>query len=208
MTKTIAYLRVSKVDQNIEKNRTDILKLANEKDLGKVYFVEETISGTVSWKKRKVSEILDELKENDNLIVSELSRLGRSMLEIMEILSISTQKGINIYAVKGNWCLDGSLQSKIMAMAFSIASEIERDLISQRTKEALRVKKEQGIKLGRPLGSGKSKLDKFKLEIESLLSNGSTQKFIADRYGTTEANLHRWMKKQKIKKLNFLRNQK
>jgi len=208
MTKTIAYLRVSKVDQNIEKNRTDILKLANEKDLGKVYFVEETISGTVSWKKRKVSEILDELKENDNLIVSELSRLGRSMLEIMEILSISTQKGINIYAVKGNWSLDGSLQSKIMAMAFSIASEIERDLISQRTKEALRVKKEQGIKLGRPLGSGKSKLDKFKLEIESLLSNGSTQKFIADRYGTTEANLHRWMKKQKIKKLNFLRNQK
>ena len=85
-------------------------------------------------------------------------------------------------------------------MAFSMASEIERDLISQRTKEALRVKKEKGIKLGRPKGPGKSKLDKFKPEIEALLNNGSTQKFIAKRYKTTEANLHNWMKKNGLKK--------
>lgn len=200
MAKTIAYLRVSTTDQDIEKNKNDILKLANEKDLGKVHFVEEKISGTVSWKKRKIYGIFQGMKTGDNLLVSELSRLGRSMLEIMEILSLSTQKGINIYAVKGNWCLDDSLQSKIMAMAFSIASEIERDLISQRTKEALRVKKEQGIKLGRPKGSGKSKLDKYRPEIESLLANGSTQKFIAERYTTTETNLHRWLKKHGIKK--------
>jgi DNA invertase Pin-like site-specific DNA recombinase len=80
-------------------------------------------------------------KKNDVLIVSELSRLGRSMLEIMEILSIASQKQMKIYAVKGNWNLDDSIQSKVMAMAFSIASEIERDLISIRTKEALRFKK-------------------------------------------------------------------
>jgi hypothetical protein len=80
-------------------------------------------------------------------------------------------------------------------MAFSMAAEIERDLISQRTKEALRFKKAQGMKLGRPTGPGKSKLDPYRPEIESLLANGSTQKFIARRYLTTEANLHNWLKK-------------
>lgn len=198
--KTIAYLRVSSVDQDLEKNKHDILKLANKENLGQVEFVEEKISGTVSWKKRKVAPILEELKDGDHLIVSELSRLGRSMLECMEILSIATEKGINIYAVKGNWRLDNTLQSKIVAMAFSIAAEIERDLISSRTKEALRAKKEAGVILGRPKGPGKSKLDKYRPEIEALLNNGSTQKFIANRYNTTEANLHVWMKKRGIKR--------
>ena len=90
----------------------------------------------------------------------------------------------------GNWQLDQTIQSKIIAMAFSMAAEIERDLISQRTTEALRFKKAQGFKLGRPKGPGKSKLDVFRPEIEGLLANGSTQKFIAGRYKTTEANLH------------------
>jgi DNA invertase Pin-like site-specific DNA recombinase len=84
-------------------------------------------------------------------------------------------------------------------MAFSMAAEIERDLISQRTTEALRFKKAQGLKLGRPKGPGKSKLDVFRPEIESLLANGSTQKFIAQRYKTTEANLHNWLKKNGLK---------
>ena len=133
------------------------------------------------------------------LVVSELSRLGRSMLECMEILSVAAQKRINVYSVKGAWRLDQSIQSKIIAMAFSMAAEIERDLISQRTKEALRFKKAQGMKLGRPTGPGKSKLDPYRPEIESLLANGSTQKFIARRYLTTEANLHNWLKKHGLK---------
>jgi len=197
--KTTAYLRISTADQDIEKNKSDILKLANEKRLGYVEFIEEQISGKVSWKKRKLFAIIDDAKKDDVLIVSELSRLGRSMLEIMEILSIASQKQMKIYAVKGNWNLDDSIQSKVMAMAFSIASEIERDLISIRTKEALRFKKENGIKLGRPKGPGKSKLDKFKPEIEALLANGSTQKFIANRHDTTEANLYNWLKRNHLK---------
>ncbi len=84
-------------------------------------------------------------------------------------------------------------------MVFAMASEIERELISSRTKEALRAKKEQGIKLGRPKGTGKSKLDKFKPEIEALLLNGSTQKFIASKYDTTEANLYNWLLKHGLK---------
>jgi DNA invertase Pin-like site-specific DNA recombinase len=197
--KTIAYLRVSSVDQDIGKNKAAILALSNEKDFGKVHFVEETISGKVSWRSRKISTLLDDLKDGDRIIVSELSRLGRSMLECMEILSVASQKGVCIYAVKGNWQLESNIQSKIIAMAFSMASEIERDLISKRTTEALKVKKDAGMKLGRPTGPGKSKLDSFLSEIKGLLSNGSTQKHIANRYKTTPSNLNNWLKKHDIK---------
>src|SRR5829696_983442 len=111
MAKTIAYLCVSTAEQDLKQNRADILHMANEKSLGKVRWVEETVSSRISWKKRKIALVIDELAEGDNLIVSELSRLGRSMLECMEILSIATDKHIRIYAVKGNWQLDGSIQS-------------------------------------------------------------------------------------------------
>jgi DNA invertase Pin-like site-specific DNA recombinase len=147
----------------------------------------------------KAAQVLEDLQNGDALIVSELSRLGRSMLECMEILALATRKGIRVYSVKGGWQLDHSLQSKILALAFSMAAEIERDLISQRTKEALRFKKAQGFTLGRPKGPGKSKLDAFRPEIESLLANGSTQRFIARRYHTTEANLYNWLRKHGMK---------
>ncbi|CAC9518121.1 hypothetical protein [uncultured Gammaproteobacteria bacterium] len=197
--KTTAYLRISTIDQDIEKNKADILKLAHEKQLGSVHFIEEKISGTISWKKRKIYSIIHDAQNGDAIIVSELSRLGRSMLEIMEILSIISEKKLSLYSVKGDWHLNASLQSKIVAMVFAMASEIERELVSSRTKEALRAKKEQGVKLGRPKGTGKSKLDKFKLEIEALLLNGSTQTFIASRYDTTEANLYNWLLKHGLK---------
>jgi len=195
---TVAYLRVSTTDQDLKKNHYDILQLSNESGLGQVQWVEETVSGRVSWRKRKIAQVLEQLQTGDHLIVSELSRLGRSMLECMEILSIAFQKGIHLYAVKGNWRLDNSIQSKIVAMAFSMAAEIERDLISQRTKEALAARKQAGVKLGRPRGSGRSKLDRYHPEIEALLKNGSTQRFIARRYDTTPANLNRWLNKHKL----------
>ena len=199
-----AYLRISTIDQDIEKNKLDILKLANDYKLGNVEFVEETISGKISWKKRKLFDLINSLKKNDVIIVSELSRLGRSMLEIMEIISIISDKKVALYSVKGNWKLDNSIQSKIVAMVFAMAAEIERELISSRTKEALRVKKANGVKLGRPKGPGKSKLDKYKPEIEALLNNGATQKFIANRYNTTEANLYRWLLKHNLKRKSVL----
>ena len=118
----------------------------------------------------------------------------------MEILSIASDADIRIYAIKGSWRFDETIQSKIIAMAFSMAAEIERDLISARTKEALRARKASGLPLGRPKGPGKSKLDPFRPEIVALLANGSTQKFIAKRYNTTPANLSNWMKKNEIKK--------
>jgi DNA invertase Pin-like site-specific DNA recombinase len=197
INKTIAYLRVSTESQDNEKNKSEILLYAHNKKLGTVEFVEDKISGKVSWKDRKIFGVIESLNSGDNLVVSELSRLGRNMLEIMEILSISTTKKINVYAVKGDWVLNESIQSKIIAMVFSMASEIERDLISARIKESLKVIKASGKKLGRPQGTYTSKLDKFKPEIEALLKNGSTQKFIAKKYGTTEGNLTRWLKLQR-----------
>ncbi len=156
---TIGYLRVSTDAQYLDKNRADILTLANKENLGRVRFVEEKVSGKTPWRKRKIAAVLDELSEGDALIVSELSRLGRSMLECMAILSIAAAAHIRVYAIKGDWRLDETIQSKIIAMAFSMAAEIEHDLISARTTEALRARKVAGLPLGRPKGPGKSKLD-------------------------------------------------
>jgi DNA invertase Pin-like site-specific DNA recombinase len=191
---TAAYLRVSTSDQDTEKNKFSVLDLANEKGLGQVKWFEETVSGTVHWRKRAIGRVIDELGKGDVLIVPELSRLGRSMLEVMEILSIATEKGISVYAVKGNWQLDGSIQSKIMAMVYAMVAELERDFISARTKEALAARRAAGVQLGRPRGAGKSKLDQYRPEIEALLKNGSTVTYIAARYGTTRQNLSRWIR--------------
>lgn len=122
----------------------------------------------------------------------------RNMLEVMEILSIAKDKGIHISAVKGAWSLNGSIESKIVGIVFAMAAEIERDLISSRTKEALRAKKAAGVRLGRPPGPGKSKLDKHREEIVALLRNGSTQRYIAKRYGCTPGTLNTWLKKRNI----------
>ncbi len=195
---TIAYLRVSTIDQDLGKNKSDILFFANENNLGKVHFIEEKISGAIHWKKRELGSIIDSMSEGDHLIVSEFSRLGRSMLECMEIMSHCLEKKINLYAIKGQWRLDNSIQSKIIGMIFSIASEIERDLISKRTSEALRARKLKGLPMGRPKGTGKSKLDEYKEEIVALLNNGSSRVFIAKRYKTSVGNLHHWLKKNGI----------
>lgn len=197
--RVVGYLRVSTIDQDLEKDKADTLLLANNKGFGQVEFVEEKVSGFKgSWKDRKIKGVIDTLGKGDKLIIPEMSRLGRSMLEIMEILAISKEKGIDIYDVKNGWELNGGIQSKVMAMAFSIAAEIERDLISKRTKAALAARKAQGIKLGRPSGPGKSKLDKHKEEIIALLSNGSTKAYVSRRYGTSAGNLANWLRKNDI----------
>ena len=198
MERTVAYLRVSTIDQNTEKNKKEILLFTNERKFGNVEFVEETVSGKKSWKEREIKNLIDNLNERDRLIVSELSRLGRSMLEIMEILAIAKEKGIHIYALKGNWELDGTVQSNVLAMAFAMAAEIEHDLISSRTKEALQARKAAGVKLGRPIGPGKSKLDPFREEIVALLKNGSTKTYLAKKYNTSLPNFYNWLGKNNI----------
>ena len=102
MRKTVAYLRVSTLGQDIEKNKSDILHFANQRELGKVHFIEEIATGRTPWRERRIAEVLEDLQASDILIVAELSRLGRSMLECMEILAWATRKGICLYWVKSH----------------------------------------------------------------------------------------------------------
>jgi DNA invertase Pin-like site-specific DNA recombinase len=196
MSRTYAYIRVSTDKQDTENQRYEILKYANEKKLGNVEFIEETVSGRKSWKDRKIGVLISELQKGDILIVTELSRLGRSMLEIMELLSILLRAGVELHVVKNNQILKDDLQSKVFAMAFSIAAEIERELISQRTKEALARLKKEGKKLGRPKGSGKSSLDKHYEQIKELLEKGVSIASIAKILGRHYNTVYNYVKKR------------
>jgi DNA invertase Pin-like site-specific DNA recombinase len=198
MARTIGYVRVSPEDQDLAQNRADILSLANFKNLGQVEWVEEKDSDTQDWRKRKLSEAFETLQAGDAIIVSELSRLGRSTLQILEIMGQAKKRDIAVHAVKGGWTLNSTMESKIVLNMLAMMAEIERDLISERTKKGLRAAKAKGRQLGRPKGPGKSKLDQHRVEIEALLKNGSTKSFVAKRYGTTTANLHNWLKKNEI----------
>jgi len=195
----IGYLRVSTAEQDVEKNKSDILKLANDKRLSNVDWVEEKVTGTKNWRKRKLGEVFETLKAGDTIIVSELSRLGRSTLQILEIMKLAKERNIAVHAVKGGWSLNGTMESKIVLNMFAMFAEIERDLISERTKEGLKAVRAKGVKLGRPKGPGRSKLDVNKEEIVALLNNGATKAFVARRYETSQPNLYNWLQKNNIK---------
>lgn len=197
-----AYIRISTDKQETENQRFEILKYANEKKLGNVEFIEETVSGRKNWKERQLGKLVEKIQKGDILIVTELSRLGRSMLEIMELLSILLRNGVELHVVKNNQILKDDLQSKVFAMAFSIAAEIERELISQRTREALARRKAEGKPLGRPKGSYSSKLDKHRDQIEEFLSKGvsiaSIAKIIGVPYTTVYSYLKRRLRREEI----------
>lgn len=198
--RTVSYLRVSTADQNTEKNKADVLKFTNEHHYGHVEFVEEIISGKKPWKERKLGELVDSLQEGDKLIVPELTRLGRSTLEVLDVLAVTKNKGVAVYSVKEGLELNGdSMQSKVMATMLALFAELEREFISLRTKEALRAKVAAGMKLGRPRGPGKSKLDKDRDKIIDDLKRGVPKTRIAKSYDTSPENLHNWLKKNEIK---------
>jgi len=194
--KIIGYLRVSTNGQELENQKLGILKFANEQGW-KVDFVEETVSGRVSYKERELGKVISDLSKDDVLIVSELSRLGRSMLEVMTLLCELSDRGIKVYAIKGNHRVDNSIASKVMTMVLCMASEIERDLISQRTKEALQKKKQEGVTLGRPKGvPGKSRLDGKEEEIKKLLDKGVGIASLAKIYDCSWPTMKNFIKKK------------
>lgn len=147
------YIRVSSDKQNTENQRFEILKFADSRKVKVNTWIEETVSSKKAIEKRKLNSLLQSLKKNDILIVSELSRLGRSLMEIMSILNSLMEKSVKVFAIKEGYELGNNINSKVLAFAFGLSAEIERQLISQRTKEALARKKSEGKKLGRPKGS-------------------------------------------------------
>ena len=197
--KVIGYLRVSTDGQNNEKNKAAILDFANERDLGKVEWAEDIASGKIPWKQRKLGQVVEDLQAGDIVIVSELSRLGRSMMNVIEVLSVLKNKGVSVYALKGNWSLDDdTIQSKVVLMMFSMMSEIERDLLSARTKEGMEARRRSGKPMGRPKGPGKSRLSPFEPEIIGLLKNGSPKTYVAQRYHVSPATLSHYLKRRQI----------
>jgi DNA invertase Pin-like site-specific DNA recombinase len=197
------YLRVSIIDQDIEKNKSDILSFANAKGiLGEVEFIEDKVSSLKSWKKRKLNDLVQSMNKGDVLLVPGLSWLGRSLVEVLEVLSELNDKEVKVFSVKENFQLNGDdTQPKDMRKMLGLFTEIERDLISAKTKEGLQVAKASGKRLGRPKGPGKSKLDKHKKEIIALLKNGSKKTFIAERYGVAPATLTNWIRRHGLDKL-------
>lgn len=191
-----SYLRVSTIEQDTEKNKDNILRFANDKKLGSVEFIEETVTGTSNYRNRELGKLLNRMQKGDVLIVPELSRLARSITQILEIIDLTKKNGITLYSLKENFCNnDESITSVITSTIFALVSQIERDLISIRTKEALQARKNQGIKLGRPKGSGTSKLDEYRLEIEGLISIGVPKTVIAKKYSTSRQNLGKFLKR-------------
>ncbi len=146
------YIRVSTDKQTTDNQRFEILKYADEKKLSIDAWIEETVSSTRRLSDRKLGTLLTRMQKNDILIVSELSRLGRSLMEVMSILHTLMEKNVKVFTTKERYELGNNINSNVLAFAFSLSAEIERSMISSRTKEALARKKSEGKRLGRPKG--------------------------------------------------------
>ncbi len=155
---TYGYIRVSSDKQTVENQRYEIDRFAESNSITVDGWIEETISGTKNYDKRKLGHLLGKVKEGDLIICAELSRLGRTLFMIMDILNICMNKNCRVWTIKDNYRLGDDIQSKVLAFAFGLSAEIERNLISQRTKEALARKRAEGVVLGRPMGRKSSKV--------------------------------------------------
>jgi len=156
------YIRVSSDKQTVENQRFEINRFCERESLSIDGWIEETISGSKSYNKRELGKLLKRVRKDDLIICAELSRLGRNLFMIMEILNICMSRECRVWTIKDHYRLGDDIQSKVLAFAFGLSAEIERNLISQRTKEALARKKAEGVILGRPKGR-KSALEKYKL---------------------------------------------
>lgn len=192
------YIRVSSDKQTVENQRFEIKKFCERQDLNITDWIEETISGTKAYNKRELGKLLKHVKRGDLIICSELSRLGRNLFMIMEILNICMTKECRVWTIKDNYRLGDDIQSKVLAFAFGLSAEIERNLISQRTKEALARKKAEGVVLGRPKGR-KSAQPKYKLGrkdalVRELLKEGISKRKIAKLCKVDRNTLDRYIR--------------
>ncbi len=189
------YIRVSSDKQTVENQRFEINNFCSREAMSIDGWIEETISGTKSYSKRELGKLLNRVRKDDLIICAELSRLGRNLFMIMEILNICMTKECRVWTIKDNYRLGEDIQSKVLAFAFGLSAEIERNLISQRTKEALARKKSEGMVLGRPKGSKnkKKKLD-GKLEmISRMLDRGVTKTLISRKLKVSRNTLYLYL---------------
>ena len=188
-----AYVRVSTDHQNVENQRHEITAYADKHQIVIDKWFDETISSRKPLKDRKLGKLLKHLKKDDVLIATEISRLGRNLLEVMGILQNCLEKDCQVWTLKENYHLGADIQSKVLAFAFSLAAEIERKLISDRTKNSLKRLKDEGKKLGRPYGFRYQKLESNHNKIKELLDKHLSKSEIARLMGCSWATLHRYI---------------
>lgn len=196
---TYGYIRVSSDKQTVENQRFEINNFCKKQEIKIDGWIEETISGTKNYDKRKLGDLLNQVQKDDLIICAELSRLGRNLFMIMEILHICMNKECKVWTIKDNYRLGDDIQSKVLAFAFGLSAEIERNLISQRTKEALALRKAKGVHVGRRFGSKNSllKLSSNEEIIQELLALGIPKVLIAKKLNVDRTTLWRFLKQLK-----------
>lgn len=193
-----AYLRVSTDTQDLNNQKLGVLEYCATQKLGMPELVEDTVSGKVSWQQRAVGQLLARCAPGDVLVVAEISRLARSTLQVLEIMQAAAAAGVAIHVVKNAMVMNGSMQSKIYATIFGLAAEIERDFISQRTREGLARCKMEGVVLGRPPGAAKTlALDAQARKIDEYLALKLNKRAIAKLLGVSPNTLYEWLRRRR-----------
>ena len=190
------YIRVSTDKQTLENQKFEIENFCKKNNMPIDDWIEETITGKQFYNKRLLGKLLKKVGAGDYIICSELSRLGRNLFMIMEILNICMTKECKVWTIKDNYRLGDDIQSKVLAFAFGLSAEIERNLISQRTKEALKRKREEGVILGRPKGAKSSylKLSKYEKQVLKMKTKGISNTKIGKKFGVTRDTVARFLK--------------
>lgn len=189
-----AYIRISTDTQHLENQKNEIQTFCEQNNLKVDHWIAETISTRKALKDRKLNRLICKIKRDDILITTEISRLGRSLFEVMSILQKCMEKGTQVWTLKENYRLGSDLQSKVLAFAFTISGEIERQMISDRTRQALKRLRDEGKHLGRPYGFSYHKLQKEHQKIVELLSKGVSKSEIARLMDCTWQTLDRYIK--------------
>ena len=189
-----AYIRVSTDKQTLDNQQNEIENFAASRDWCVDRWVREVVSGRTNSSDRKVGALIKRLGKGDILIVTELSRLSRSLTEIMSIVGTLLQNGVHLYSTKDRFAFDDTINSKVLCFAFGLVAEIERNLISMRTKEALSLRKARGVELGRPKGSS-AKMDALVInasEIVKQLNSGLSVTSICRKYGVSRTTFYKF----------------
>lgn len=192
----VAYLRVSTEKQFLANQREELLRFAEKNGLQIDKWYTETVSGSVRSKDRKLSGVLNRMQRGDSLIVTEISRLSRTMLEIMTILNSCIKKEIVLYSTKEGYVFQNDMNSKVLGLAFGLMAEIERNLISMRTKEALARRRQEGVKLGRKKGTCPAMrvLRENKRRLIKDAQRGVSCSELARQMGVSRTTMHRFLK--------------
>jgi DNA invertase Pin-like site-specific DNA recombinase len=186
-----AYLRVSRDTQDVANQKFGILDYCNDKGISPISVVEDTESRKKPWRERGIGQILREAAEGDLVLAAEISRLGGSPLQVLEILEEAARKRVSVHIIKSRIVVDGSLQTTIIATVLGLAAQIEREFISVRTKEALARRRAEGVKLGRPRGEApRLKLDSQRDEIVDYIAKKVSRRSIARILGCSPSTRH------------------